>query len=151
MQKRVPSARLIGSSILPRYDLRFHKVGRLDGSGKCNVVPGGNGVYVAIFTIEESERSLLDSIEGRGNGYESLTIEAEGFGRCWSYIATPDAVDNSLRPTDWYKEMVRLGCLFHKFPREYIQFVRQVFAVKDLDHQRSHREWNVVKELQDGP
>ena len=71
LQKRVPSATFVGTCLFPRYDLKFHKVSKKDGSGKCNAVPGEKGIYLAIFEIDESERSILDRVEGLNNGYNA--------------------------------------------------------------------------------
>ena len=147
LQKRVPSALLLGTSVLPEYELRFNKIGRNDGSGKCNVVPGGTGVHLAIFKISESERSMLDKCEGLGKGYDHFEIDTEGFGLCSSYIAAPSVTDESLQPIDWYKEMVLLGVNFNQFPTEYCRNVELVSAVEDPDDARSIREWKHVEEL----
>lgn len=147
LANRVPSARQLGTGFLPGYGLRFNKRSWKDGSGKCNVVAGGSGVHLAIFSIAESERSILDGFEGLGAGYEHFTIEAEGFGTCSSYIAAPDAVDDSLRPFDWYRDMVLLGCAFNRFPASYARTIERVAAVQDPDARRARGEWLTVSAL----
>jgi gamma-glutamylcyclotransferase len=148
--KRVPSARLLGTCLLPGYVLKFDKVGWKDGSGKCNVVPGAQGVYLAIFQIRECERSKLDRCEGLGQGYDSVRFEAEGFGECSSYIADSSAVDQSLRPMDWYKEMVLLGSRANKFPSHYVQAIESVSVIRDPDEKRARQQWKIVEELRNG-
>ena len=143
----MPSALLLGTGYLPEYELQFNKLGKTDGSGKCNVVPGGNGVHLAIFKISESERSGLNECEGLGKGYDHFEIDAEGFGLCSSYVAAPSATDESLQPFDWYKEMVLLGINFNQFPTEYARNVELVSAIEDPDEARSLREWQNVEAL----
>lgn len=150
LRKRVPSALQLGTSFLPGYGLSFNKLSWKDGSGKCNVVTGGSGVHLAIFRIAESERSLLDGFEGLGKGYDHFPIEAEGFGSCSSYIAAPDATDESLRPFDWYRQMVLLGCTFNQFPTAYCRRVELASAIEDLDKVRARREWRIVDALRQG-
>lgn len=147
LQKRIPSARLIGTSLLSRHELRFHKVSDNDGSGKCSVVPGGSGVYLAIFEIPESDRVILDAIEGLNSGYNEITFETEIFGRCSSYIADSSVIDETKCPFDWYKEMVLLGCLANNFPIAYVQQVESVSTTIDENGERASRAWQIVEEL----
>ena len=147
LRKRVPSAKLVGTCLLRGYDLKFHKVSKKDGSGKCNVVPGEIGVYLAIFEVHESERGDLDKIEGLNYGYNAAIFETEEFGQCSSYVADPSAIDESQHPIDWYKEMVVLGCLANSFPSDYVQGVQDVSTIIDSDNDRAIEQWKIVEEL----
>ena len=147
LQKRVSSATFVGTCLLAKYELRFHKVSDVDGSGKCNVVPGKKGVYLAIFRIEESERSILDREEGLNYGYNATQFETEAFGRCSSYLADASAIDESAQPMDWYKEMVRLGCLVNGFSNTYVQRVESVAAIVDSDKERASQRWKIVEDM----
>lgn len=145
LRKRVPSAALIGTGFLPGFRLRFHKLSDVDGTGKCNIVAGGPGVYLAIFDIATSERMQLDQIEGPG--YERQDIQVNNFGTCSTYIAISRSIDDSLQPADWYKEYVVRGARFHAFPEEYLSPLENLPAVADADNERSCREWKLVDEL----
>ena len=147
LQKRVPSATLIGTSLLLGYSLRFHKQSSIDGSGKCNILVGESGVYVAVFEIAESERSELDKWEGLGYGYDGHEVRLDEFGVCSTYIAAPSAIDDSLSPIDWYKEYVLRGARFHGFPNEYVVRLERLTTVTDSDEDRAAREWKLVQEL----
>lgn len=149
LQKRVSSARLLGAAHLDGYELKFHKVGWRDGSGKCNIVPSENRVHLAVFEILEAERSILDQLEGVGWGYNTVEIEIEKFGVCSTYIADPGSIDETVLPIDWYKEMVRLGCVAHGFPRPYARAVETVSAIEDADERRAREQWRIVEELRD--
>lgn len=147
LQKRAPSAVLIGTSLLRGYELRFNKRSWLDGSAKCSITSGECGVHLAIFEIPDSERAFLDRCEGVGCGYDRCELDLDGFGACSSYVAAPVAEENTLRPTDWYKEMVVLGCRYNRFPEEYIASIERIPAIPDLDAERAAREWRLVEQL----
>lgn len=150
LRKRVSSASLVGTGLIPDHGLKFHKVGKIDGSGKCNIIAGGPGVYVAIFELVETDRSELDGHEGLGFGYDHHTIQVDGCGACSTYIATADAIDDALVPTDWYKEYVLRGARFHRFPPAYISALESQPSVVDSDKDRAQREWKLIENLKIG-
>lgn len=147
LQARVPSAELLGVGYLPDYSLTFHKRSAKDGSGKCNVSAGSSGVHVAVYALANSDRSVLDAIEGTGHGYENREIEIDGFGNCSIYIATPDAIDETVHPFDWYHAYVLHGAQFHDFPAHYISPLESLHAVPDDDVSRSALEWSQVEKI----
>lgn len=144
------SASLVGTGLIPDYSLKFHKVSWKDGTGKCNIIAGGSGVYVAIFELAETDRSELDGHEGLGFGYDHHTIQVDGCGACSTYIAATDAIDDSLAPTDWYKEYVLRGARFHRFPLAYISALESRSSVADSDKDRAQQEWKLVEKLKIG-
>ena len=147
LRRRVPSAVLRGTCFLPDYSLRFHKTSNVDASGKCNIVRGTEGVFVAIYAIDVAERAILDRIEGLGNGYSDMQIEAPGFGSCSTYTAEPRVIDESLCPMDWYREYVVRGARFHGFPEDYIARLESIVVEEDTDMTRAEREWGNVRTL----
>jgi gamma-glutamylcyclotransferase (GGCT)/AIG2-like uncharacterized protein YtfP len=147
LQKRVSSARLLGTSVCSEFDLRFHKQSDVDGSGKCSIFPGTGGVHIAIYEIDKVQQIVLDRIEGMGQGYDLLTLRDDEFGDCLTYVADPAVVNAALRPFDWYKELVLLGCDLHGFPDAYVRRVRDVAALVDPDAERSRQQWALVKAL----
>lgn len=148
LQRRVASASLLGNTFLHNYDIRFHKRSFVDGSGKCSLVIGGPGVHVAIFEVANVEQRVLDKIEGLEQGYEHQEIHVDGFGCCLTYIATPDAIDDTLVPMDWYREYVLRGARHHGFPDDYIAILEDQRAKADHDQQRAAREWQQVRALE---
>ena len=106
---RIPSTRLLGTSFVPGWSLKFHKRSK-DGSGKCNILQPGDGVHIAVYEMRKAEKQELDEIEGLGKGYEDASIVVPEFGRCSTYLGSASHVCNDLAPFDWYKEMVLLGC-----------------------------------------
>lgn len=74
---RVPSARFVTSASLPGHELHFHKKS-LDGSAKCDAYETKSDRHTVsgvIFDIAKSEKAVLDSKEGLGQGYEEKTVE----------------------------------------------------------------------------
>ena len=147
LQKRVPSTRLLGISLVSGYELKFNKKSDIDGTGKCSINRGDGIVHLAIFEIKAEEKVILDKCEGLGKGYEEISIDAHHFGRCLTYIADPAVIDEAIRPTDWYKEMVLLGCRSHNFPEEYIRAIEGIKAIEDRNKRRSRANWQIVGEL----
>lgn len=149
LQKRVPSAKLLGTSILSGYEMRFNKKSDVDASGKCSINVADNFVHMAVFEIAVIEKCDLDKIEGLGKGYDEIPIQLAGYGTCLTYIATPTVIEESILPMDWYKEMVMLGCLSNRFPDRYVENVQRVGAVRDSNRSRARMNWKIVEELRD--
>ena len=132
---RLPGSRFLGSAAIAGKRLCFHKRGQ-DGSGKCTIVAGDGSIHVAVYQINARERDRLDRIEGVGSGYCVETIEAPGFGECFTYIAPPSYIDYKLRPYSWYKEFVLVGCEALEFPIDYIAMIEEVATIDDADKER---------------
>ena len=93
LKDRVPSAERIGTYTLTEHSLRFHKVSKKDGSGKCDVLFTENSedyVVGVLFEISDSEKGALDSAEGLGYGYQEK----------WVWVT--DAQENSLEAITYY-------------------------------------------------
>ena len=149
LQRRTPSAALIGTSTIDGYALKFHKRSDVDGTGKCSIEIGRGLVHLAIYEIAIDEKDLLHRIEGLGKGYGLTTLQLDGFGDCLTYVADAAVVDDALYPTDWYKEMVLLGCKRHRFPEEYVRFVQEIETIQDPDHARARENWRIVDAMRD--
>ncbi len=149
LSERISSARLIETSFLSDWSLRFHKRS-LDKSGKCNIVSGGSGIYVAVFDISTADKTILDKIEGLGSGYAEISLPVPDIGECMSYAAEDSFIDSSLAPYDWYKELVLVGARNHGFPVDYIDEIDAVTACKDPDPHRSAKRWATVEMIKTG-
>jgi len=135
---RVPSARAVSVAMLRGHRLEFHKIGK-DGSAKCDVACTGASADVVcggVFAIPSSEKSMLDGIEGLGNGYAEkdvvvLSESGEAF-EAVTYYATN--IDGSLKPRDWYVEHVLRGAREHGLPIEYISRIEAIESIPDPEN-----------------
>ncbi|MDJ0698434.1 MAG: gamma-glutamylcyclotransferase family protein [Woeseiaceae bacterium] len=149
LKLRIPAARLLGTDLHPDYSLRFHKLSH-DASGKCGIFEGSSGVHFAVYEMSARDQARLDEIEGAGRGYDRVAIELPRFGRCFTYLPSPDHVDAGLTPYAWYREFVLLGCLFHGFPDDYCAAVRKTDTIPDPDATRRSANETIVSWLQAG-
>ena len=122
----------------------------MDGTGKCTISAGGDGVCMAIYEIDTADRTILDRCEGLGSGYNNFEFDDPEFGLCSAYIADKNSIDQSVVPVDWYKAYVLLGCEFNRFPHAYIDQVRRLRTCIDSDAERSRREWQLVEMIRNG-
>ena len=146
LMERTPSARLLGTARLPDWSLEFCKRSR-DESGKCTLQPGYDGVHVAIFELSAADKSILDAIEGVGNGYDEISLRIPGHGECYSYIAEASHIDETLQPYDWYKQLVVAGARLHRFPLSYVQRLNAVSTKTDPDRERAASQWARVDKV----
>ena len=147
---RVPSAQFLGKAVISNKALRFHKRSK-DKSGKCNIViDTNNNVYVAVYEIHESEKPALDNAEGVGYGYRTVTLEVNGYGECFTYVAEQSHIDDSLIPYSWYKELVLAGCEKLNFPDDYIDFIRAVPVTEDSNEKRHAKNMELVEQIRSG-
>ncbi len=59
-----------------------------------------------------------------------------------TYLATPDYIDDSLKPYDWYKDFVLAGGKEHGPPPEYIaEYIQSVEAIQDPNKTRDKKQW----------
>jgi orotidine-5'-phosphate decarboxylase len=145
--QRVPSARAVGTAVLPGHLLRWHKAGQ-DGSAKCDIVATGSTddqVIGVVYTLSAGEKHLLDAAEGLGNGYDEKEVvleSASGAITAWTYHAT--AIDAMVLPFDWYKALVVCGAIEHGLPDAYVRRLQAVPAVADGDAERAQRHWALL-------
>jgi hypothetical protein len=146
LRKRMPSCKALGIATLPGHALCFHKRSK-DKSGKCNAYAtgGGESVIGVLFSFDPAERSNLDKAEGVGRGYEHpivTVINDKGRRRkVLVYLASPDFIDDSLRPYGWYREYVLAGSREHGLPPEYVaEYIESVAATDDPDKARDMKE-----------
>ena len=146
LRERMPSRKALGIATLPGHALLFNKR-RADSSGKCNALAGGNdnSIVGVLFSFDPAARASLDKAEGVGNGYEPemvTVINDKGHRqKVLTYLATPDYIDDSLKPYSWHRDFVLAGGWEHGLPPEYIaKFVQSVEAIKDPDKKRDKKQ-----------
>ena len=107
-------------------------------------------MHLAVFEISREDKITLDRIEGVGEGYSEIFLRIPGFSQCVSYAAAESHIEDSLKPYDWYKELVLLGARFHRFPDDYLDQIESVPAIDDPDPIRRLRQWKVVERVKIG-
>ena len=146
---RAPSATRVAVGRVVGYRLTFDKVGRLDGSGKCdcerNVLADGSAgevVWGVVWRIDPAERAALDRVEGKGAGYRDAIVQvetADGQLPAMTYLATDK--DPALKPFDWYRHHVLAGAIEAGLPVPWIDSIRRVATIVDPDPVRAANEY----------
>ncbi len=146
LRERMPSCEPIGIATLPGHALHFHKRSA-DESGKCNAFATGNddNVIGVLFSFDPAERAKLDKAEGVGSGYaHAIVTVMNDKGRrrkVLTYLATPDYIDDSLKPYSWYKDFVLAGGREHGLPPEYIaDYIQSVETIEDPNRARAQTQ-----------
>ncbi|MBT8441117.1 MAG: gamma-glutamylcyclotransferase [Gammaproteobacteria bacterium] len=148
MVARLARVRFLETALLGEHTIRFHKRGR-DGSGKCNVIADPERhVAGAIYRLESQELSRLDRIEG--SGYKRIPIVVFGIGsrrryRANCYVAKAVAIEDSLIPFDWYRDIVAAGAAHLGLQQDYVDWLRSFPARTDPNRIR-HRTNRAVME-----
>ncbi len=144
---RCPSARPLFVAHVPGWDIDFSKRGQ-DLSGKATLARAshpGAIAYGVVFEVANSEMPDLDRFEGRGNGYErddAFTVVRPGTVEgivTNTYIATPTAVDPSLKPFDWYHALVLAGARQNHLPATVIERLQSQSSLPDPQPDRPQR------------
>ncbi len=152
LKKRVPSAIFKYSGALFGHKLAFHKIGRLDGSGKCDAYKTDDPsdyLIGVVYQIDPEHKSLLDGVEGIGHGYEIKDVYVKTLFhkevRTFTYYATN--IDSDLKPFQWYKDHVVHGARENKLPVEYIDTILSVESIEDPDKERTEEELGIYKNI----
>lgn len=151
IRERCPSARVIGVAELRGYELRWHKVSKKDGSGKCDIVavdtPNAS-VFGVLYEIAVHDKTALDRAEGLGAGYEEIKIEVDCGGRqvtAKAYRATN--INPSLRPYTWYRALVIAGAKEHGLPARYIAGLESVPADHDSNDEQHNQNMALIAKV----
>jgi gamma-glutamylcyclotransferase len=144
LQKRVPSARIIGVYSLIRHELKFHKIGK-DGSAKADAFFTGQDADVVLgvlYSIEGSEKKWLDEAEGLGSGYEEKEVSLinENGQTIVGFLYYATDINSALRPFSWYVHHILNGARTVKLPERYVQQIDSVQTIEDDDRQRDTLE-----------
>ena len=154
LQTRCLSARVHGLAVATGYSLEVIKRSK-DKSGKATLVkstqPGvkstqpGQQVFGVLFEIENGDRSALDKAEGKGSGYDRIDdfivnmLPDMTQAQVTTYLASCSAVDDGLKPYDWYLALVIAGALQHNLPHTRIARLRKVAYIEDPVSTRKER------------
>ena len=100
-----------------------------------------------------SERAILDRFESHPIGYkrdDHFTVEtADARNRLAvsTYIAADNAIDESLKPFDWYLTLVIAGVIQHKLPDDYLEAIMKFECVRDPDRDSRRKAFKLLKTL----
>ena len=145
LRQRTPLARPVGPAWLPGYRLVCNKTGR-DGSGKGNLVAAASArAWGRLYRLSPQERTVLDRIEGLGQGYEVqwlTVVDRQGTRhQALTYLAL--ITDDRLLPFDWYKTHLVIGAREAGLPPAYRFVLDNLVSCEDPDRQRYRREMAV--------
>lgn len=155
LKNRITDVVVVGTYVLYRHDLRFHKISDTDGSAKCDTYYTGretDSVYGVLYRINEEAKQILDKIEGLGAGYEEkrvqlISVDDYTEKEAFTYCATD--IDPSLRPYEWYVRHVLKGAIESGFPKGYLNKLESVKTVKDSDRKRKEKELSIYEHVPD--
>lgn len=139
--ERVPSARVVGTTRLDRYQVVFMKRSR-DGSSKASLLytdEAHHTAYACVYELASREKPVLDAIEGVGAGYDTRELQVPVNGEVldvFTYVAAATHASPGLAPYDWYHTLVTAGALHHGFPADYVAALKAVTTQPDRDPQR---------------
>lgn len=88
---RVSKCESLGVYYLPQYQFKCHKVG-LDGSAKGNAFYTGDEsrIYGVLYALSDADKTLLDTIEGVGKGYECRKVTVYDYSSAYTRAYTSD-------------------------------------------------------------
>ena len=147
LNARISNITRLGVAALFNHDLRFHKVSKNDGSGKCDILETNDSEHLVIgvvYKIDPLKKLTLDAYEGLGYGYEEKQVSVEvngGLVRAFTYYATN--IDQELKPLHWYKEHVLRGARENELPEHYIRKIEMIDSIDDHDLDRHSRELEI--------
>ena len=120
----------------------------VDASGKANALYTGRDQdedWGTLFTISDRDKDQLDKAE---QGYHPVDVtvrEANGADcNAVTYVANSNAIDDSLRPYNWYRRLVLQGALQHGLPPDYVAFIRAAVAQDDRKRDRAAKYLYVI-------
>ena len=135
IEGRLGPCERVGAACLTGHVLRFHKLGGLDGTGKCDAFPSedpGDWVWGALLRLSEVQLAKLDAIEGPGYRRVPVSVACdEQLMEATMYLAKREARDSALRPLDSYKKMVLAGARELDLPTDYIAAIAAVPSIPD--------------------
>jgi hypothetical protein len=151
LKERIGGFKLLGVAELKKYKLLFNKIS-IDRSGKANIQytnENANVVSGIVIEITDKQKNTLDEYEGKGKGYSEVSINvtlSDGTEiNANTYVADKDKINDNLKPYDWYKALVVFGALEHRFPKAYIDDIRNVKSICDTKFERSDENWGIIK------
>jgi hypothetical protein len=130
--KRISSVQVVGTGVLKKHKLKFHKIGK-DNSAKADAFftdDSSDFVLGVLYEFAQSDKEILDVIEGLGNGYDIKLVKVEtenAIVEAFTYFAI--RIDETLKPFDWYVQHLLNGAREHGFPQGYIEAIQEIESI----------------------
>lgn len=145
LRHRCPSARPVGTAMVPGHALEFTKPGQ-DQSGKATLTgTAAQGVHTpgVLFEIDKVDLPSLDKAEAAGVGYDrhdAFDVLLPGTGERLA-ATTYLAIDTSphLKPFDWYLALVLAGAHEHGLDARHIAMLGRTEYEVDSHASRAGR------------
>lgn len=144
LRERIGQVELAGVVELPGWRLCFDKRGA-DGSAKANLrpVPGSKHVaWAAVYRVEPEQWPALDRFEGCGGGYETFRFDVnlhQHWRPALAYLTPSHWTTGTMRPFDWYRELILAGATHLHLPKDYIAAIADCPVVVDPDSARRRK------------
>lgn len=145
LARRCPSSKRVGAALATGHQVRFDKIGR-DNSAKATIFNTGSDSdrsFGVVFEIDTADLASLDDAEGDGyarlDDFVVTMIENQTETITSTYIARPDAIDKSLKPFDWYRDLCLAGAIEAGLPAGYIRQLSRIDVVADPQPNRPRR------------
>ena len=139
MRERTPSARAIGPAVLRGFVLRWNKRSTRDGpASAASRSRPEDLVWGVKYEVNAEDKNAIDRFEGLGAGYEERRVVVEFDGgpvEAWAHYATD--IDPTIKPYDWYRDLVIGGAREHSLPEVYIRELEAVPVMEDADRERA--------------
>lgn len=140
---RCPHLRLVDVATLADYRLTFDQYSPADDSGKGGIEAApGHVVHGVLWLLPRADLPTLDRAEARGRGYERVRrTVTDDDGRSFDVMTyLPLDRRSSLKPWDWYLNLVIAGAEQHRLPNEYVARLKQVpYKVDDVPDRAARR------------
>ena len=143
---RCPSAQAIGIAVAAGYVLEFCKPS-IDKSGKATLISSKrieDEVIGALFEIDNGDRCALNKAEGEDyNRCDKFSVTLLPDGKqtqVITYIASACAVNDRLKPYDWYLALVIQGAIQRKLPKKYTDSLHDFAFKTDPEQNRKTRK-----------
>ena len=108
-------------------------------------------VYLDLNAFATVFELLLDGFEGLAKGYDKHAISCDidnTIYHAFTYLAAPQAIDVSLKPYHWYKQLVLAGARHHCFPESYIAYLEGIDSIPDPDPERMIMNEGLLEEIE---
>ena len=138
---RVSTALPVTVGYVRQRKFTFHKKS-VDGSSKADAAfaeASDECVWGVVYRLSVQQKRVLDTYVFLGIGYDEERVDVvheTGRVQAWMYVARRSAIDSTLRPYSWYRDLIVAGALQHRLPEQYIHYLRSFEAIVDPDDRR---------------